>query len=186
MIEAIALTLWLFLPAGLANMAPVFAAHWNLWPQLDRPIDGGKTWRGKRLFGEHKTIRGFIAGWLVALIFVWIQVWLFNNSLWLRELSQDVLDYSQLNIIIWASALSLGALGGDAIKSFFKRRLNVEPGQSWVPFDQLDYVAGTIFASLLVVQLPIKYYLIAAVLGLALHPLATIIGWLFKMKEQPI
>jgi CDP-diglyceride synthetase len=33
---------------------------------------------------------------------------------------------------------------GDAVKSFFKRRLGITPGKSWFPFDQLDFVLGAI------------------------------------------
>ena len=185
MLSDILLTIWLFLPAGLANMAPIFAAHWRLWPALDKPIDGGRQWRGKRLFGDHKTLRGFVVGWLTALIAVLIQAWLEAVSPALKEFIY-IFDYEQVNLLAWASALSLGALGGDAIKSFFKRRAGVKPGKSWVPFDQIDYVAGTIAASLLVVQLPLRFYVIALIAGLALHPLSTFLGWLFKLKDSPI
>lgn len=186
MLEDIALTLWLFLPAGVANMAPVFAAHWGIWSRLDRSIDAGKTWRGRRLFGDHKTIRGFVAGWLSAIIFVFIQIWLYQHWSDLRSLSLTVLNYDHLNPLAWGSALALGALSGDAIKSFFKRQLDFAPGRSWVPFDQIDYVAGTLLSSLLVLRLPLRFYVIAVLLGLALHPLGTFIGWLLKLKDEPI
>lgn len=154
-------------------------------PELDRPIDGGKSWRGRRLFGDHKTIRGFVAGWLVAVLAVAVQATLYNVSPSLRDFVY-ILDYSDINLLLWATALSFGALGGDAIKSFFKRRFNIAPGKSWVPFDQLDYVIGTLLTTSMLIQFPVRFYVIAVIAGLALHPISTIIGWLLKLKTDPI
>jgi CDP-2,3-bis-(O-geranylgeranyl)-sn-glycerol synthase len=42
----------------------------------------------------------------------------------------------------------LAAMLGDSLKSFFKRRLQIAPGQPWVPMDQLDFVlAGLLMLS---------------------------------------
>ena len=50
------LSLWLGLPTWIANAAPVFLGG-------GKPIDGGRVLKdGNRLFGDGKTIRGFIAG----------------------------------------------------------------------------------------------------------------------------
>jgi hypothetical protein len=38
--------------------------------------------------------------------------------------------------------MGLGAGIGDAVKSFFKRRIDIEPGESWPVFDQLDFFLG--------------------------------------------
>ncbi|HEX5285728.1 MAG TPA: CDP-archaeol synthase, partial [Polaromonas sp.] len=35
---------------------------------------------------------------------------------------------------------------GDSLKSFFKRRLGIAPGQRWIPFDQLDFILGGLVA----------------------------------------
>ncbi|RMD58557.1 CDP-archaeol synthase, partial [Candidatus Woesearchaeota archaeon] len=41
-------------------------------------------------------------------------------------------------------ALGFGALLGDSVKSFFKRRMGIAPGKPWYIIDQLDYVIGAI------------------------------------------
>ncbi|MEM3153941.1 MAG: CDP-archaeol synthase, partial [Candidatus Woesearchaeota archaeon] len=46
----------------------------------------------------------------------------------------------------WALAAGIGALLGDSIKSFFKRRLGILPGRPWIPFDQVDYAIGALAA----------------------------------------
>ena len=49
--ENILFALWFFLPAGIANVAPIFAAKWRLLESLNKPLDFGQTFRGKRIFG---------------------------------------------------------------------------------------------------------------------------------------
>jgi CDP-2,3-bis-(O-geranylgeranyl)-sn-glycerol synthase len=38
----------------------------------------------------------------------------------------------------------VGAVGGDLLKSFLKRRRRIPPGARWIPADQLDFVIGAI------------------------------------------
>jgi CDP-2,3-bis-(O-geranylgeranyl)-sn-glycerol synthase len=38
----------------------------------------------------------------------------------------------------------IGAMAGDAIKRFFKRRAGVPSGERWVPFDQIDFIVGAL------------------------------------------
>lgn len=44
-------TLWLFLPALGAPLVHAPVLRFNLLPALRRPIDGGRTLRGRRLLG---------------------------------------------------------------------------------------------------------------------------------------
>jgi CDP-2,3-bis-(O-geranylgeranyl)-sn-glycerol synthase len=85
-----------------------------------------------KLFGKNKTWRGLILGIVVAILVSFIQSKLY--PLW------SLYDYS--NWYSWGFLLGLGALGGDAIESFFKRRMNFLPGEPWIPFDQIDHVIG--------------------------------------------
>lgn len=183
MIGDILFIYWLLLPAGLANMAPVLAKKWRWLQRFDKPLDRDLTWRGRRLFGAHKTWRGLIAGWLLATIFTIFQFWLYDSSSAVRDFYR--VDISHLNPLIWGGALALGALGGDTIKSFFKRQLDIQPGKNWVPFDQLDFVAGTLLVTALFLDLPLRFYVIAVLLGLLLHPLFNLLGWVLHLKDKP-
>ena len=62
MVEFFLLTLYLAIPAYIANMMPIVAARYKWLPFLDAPIDGGATLRGKRVFGANKTWRGLVVG----------------------------------------------------------------------------------------------------------------------------
>lgn len=175
--------IYFFLPASFANMAPIFAKRWGWLDWSNVPIDAGKQWRGQRILGDHKTWRGLIAGVLIAVACALIQWWLYDQSQGLQDFYR--IDISQLNPWLWGSALALGALGGDALKSFFKRQIGIAPGQNWVPFDQLDAVFGTMFVAWLLIEMPFKFYVYMIFIGLFLHPLINLLGWLLRLKENP-
>ena len=125
-------------------MAPVFASH--LFPKWGYPVNAGKTFRGQRIFGDHKTIRGFLAGIFVSSLVYGVQQLAFRESQLIREMS--LLDYG--NHSLWLGAiLGTGALGGDLLKSFFKRQVAIAPGKSWFPFDQIDWMIGTLLITTL-------------------------------------
>lgn len=111
-------------PAYVANMAAPLTRYWKGW---NRPICS-------RYLGDHKTVIGFAAGILAALVTTFVQHVIGRES--------QIVDYER-----WAGlglAFGLGAMGGDSVKSFFKRRLGIPPGRSWIPFDQLDFVLGAL------------------------------------------
>lgn len=183
--ESVLFALWFFAPVGIANASPVFANRVPVLHKLGMPIDGGRTFRGKRIFGDHKTVRGFAAGTLFGLLTSALQMFLFDNFSFFETVSGSV-DYSKPTVLLMGASLGFGALFGDAIKSFFKRQFSVPSGQSWFPFDQIDYIVGGILFSLPFVTLDIIDYIIIAIVWFLIHPVATVVGWLLKLKDSPI
>lgn len=183
--DSILFALWFFAPVGVANASPVFANRVPVLQKLGMPIDGGRTFRGKRIFGDHKTVRGLMAGTLFGFLTTALQMLLFNNFSFFESVSGSV-DYSSPIVLLMGAALGFGALAGDAIKSFFKRQFSVPSGQSWFPFDQIDYIIGAILFSLPFVTLGSKDYLVITVVWFLIHPIATVVGWLLKLKDSPI
>jgi CDP-2,3-bis-(O-geranylgeranyl)-sn-glycerol synthase len=183
--ETVLFALWFFAPAGIANSAPVFANKIPLLKKLGMPIDGGKTFRNKRLFGDHKTLRGFTVGVLSGLLVGCIQMIIYNNSSWIAGIMAPY-DYSQPTVLLLGAMLGFGALAGDALKSFFKRQFSIPSGQSWFPFDQLDYIIGGLLVSLPFVTLYTAQYATIALVWFLIHPFATIIAWILKLKDSPI
>ena len=129
--------LWFILPAGLANIA---ASLSRFLPVPSTPIDGNRLWRQKPIFGAHKTWRGLICGALIGQAVYTVQIYLYRFDFF-RSIS--MLDYTK-HLFILGLLLGLGALVGDLVKSFFKRRANIPPGHTWLPFDQVDYTIGAI------------------------------------------
>lgn len=183
--DSIIFALWFFLPAGGANMAPIIAAHLPYLSKLNAPLDAGKKYRGKPVFGKNKTWRGLLSGIIAATVIVYLQqlIWQSGSAGFLGDASTEYLDYSPLLLGLLFGA---GALLGDAIESFFKRQRNVPAGSSWFPFDQIDYIIGGCLAVAVVARLGPLEYMLILVLWFVLHLLFSYIGYLLKLKAQPI
>lgn len=118
--------LYLMLPVYFANMAPPFVKYWHGW---NRPIS-------TKYLGSHKTVVGFVLGIITAAAVTFLQ----SRTQWRGGL----LPYDDW--LLLGVATGTGAMLGDSIKSFFKRRLKIAPGHAWIPFDQLDFIAGGLLA----------------------------------------
>ncbi len=169
---------WLFLPAGVANMTPPIA---NKIPVLNRwktPLDLGKSYKGKRIFGDNKTWRGVAYGIITAGIVRSLQLY----PTFAGHLSTTTIVLN----VLFGMLMGAGALFGDAIESFFKRRIGVGSGKSWFPFDQTDYIIGALIITYPLLQLPL--YLILWVFGIyfGLHLVVSYIAFLLGFKDKPI
>jgi CDP-2,3-bis-(O-geranylgeranyl)-sn-glycerol synthase len=115
---------YFMLPAYCANMVPPFTRYWRGW---NRPIH-------ERLLGSHKTVLGFLAGVAAGVLVAGVQ-------------SRIHAPWSLVSYQHWLPlglGLGGGAMLGDALKSLVKRKLHISPGTRWIPFDQLDFVAGAL------------------------------------------
>lgn len=185
MLQDILFAIWFLLPAGVANVAPILAAHLPGLKQFDAPIDGGARWRGHRLLGSHKTWRGIISGILLATLVLALQQACYLAFDWARYISGGV-NYGALPLLLLGPTFAIGALGGDALESFFKRQRGIKSGKSWLVFDQIDYVIGAILVSLFFVRAEFIQYVWMIVVWIVLHLLFSYIGWLVKLKDEPI
>jgi CDP-2,3-bis-(O-geranylgeranyl)-sn-glycerol synthase len=170
--------IWFFLPAGVANMAAPFAA--KLFGMT--PVDFGKSWGKHRIFGDHKTWQGIIAGTVAGALFFLIQKWLYQFP---SIQSMSIIDYSNTTWLLGA-ALGFGALLGDLVKSFFKRRANVAPGKSWIPFDQLDYIIGGMLLSLFFVKLPLEVWVTIFLFYFIMHFVVNLFFYAIGFKKTKL
>ena len=108
----------------LVNGAPALLAL--LWGgALAPPLDGGRRWRdGRPVFGKAKTWRGLVAALVLTPPAAWALGWGWGLGL----------------------AIALGAMAGDLIASFTKRRLGLKSSAA-VPL--LDQVPETLIPALL-------------------------------------
>ena len=185
MIHDVLLAFWFMLPAAAANAAPIFSARLPLLRAWDTPLDFGREFRGHPLFGPHKTWRGLLTGTIVATVILWLQQLLVSSVPWAEVFTGNI-DYPTLPTLLLGPLFGLGALGGDAVESFLKRRRGTESGGSWVPFDQLDYIIGAVLVTLPFVILTVRQYVLIIVIWSAMHLLSTYIGWKLGLKERPI
>ena len=178
MLELIIQSFILFLPAGLANMAPVLVKR---IPFLNYPIDGNLKFRGKPLLGKNKTYRGLLAGIVFATIAVYIETLLYPYIQ-----TYSIIDYSTVNIFLLGFLLGFGALFGDLVESFFKRQSGIKSGESWLIFDQIDWILSAIIFSSFVVEISATLILVSIIFFGALHPIINLIGYLLKLKKNKL
>ena len=163
--------LYFALPVYFANMTPVFVRRINV---LNYPIN-------KDLFGENKTVRGFVSAIIISIVFFYIQAYLFQFG-FIRKIS--LVNYDEINIFAVGFLAGLGAITGDLIKSFFKRRQNIKPGQSWMPFDQLDFIIGALILIYPFVKLNFMNVIILLLITPFLHIAANHIGYYIGLRER--
>lgn len=135
---------WIAIPIYVANASAVIVGGGT-------PIDFGKTWRdGRRVLGDGKTWRGLFAGTFLGMTagfgLAVAAAYLFDSEY--RYLGLTTFEGFPLMIPILFS-LCFGALLGDVIESYFKRRVGKNRGQDWIPFDQLDFIIGALLFSFL-------------------------------------
>lgn len=170
--------IWFIAPAGIANMMPVFARP--IFSSLAKPIDGNRKLGGEPIFGKNKTWRGLLVAVISGFLYFWLQVFLYQIDA-IKEIS--IIDYNNAPLW-WGAVMGFGAITGDLIKSFFKRRFKIPPGVSWFPLDQTDYTIGAIlFLSPFFFP---GWGIVAGVIGigLVLHVLTNIIGHLVKLRKD--
>lgn len=145
--EIILQSLWLILPAYIANGCAALVGG-------GIPIDFGKKYKdGKRILGDGKTWRGLVLGTLFGMIggFGLSVVAKMIVPTEYNFIAFEKLDFTGFPLMIpIIFSICFGALFGDIVESFFKRRRGIERGKDWVPFDQLDFILGVLFLSFII------------------------------------
>lgn len=147
------------------------------------PLDGGRYWSdNRRIFGDGKTIRGFIGGVFCGICVGLIQIF--------AQITLNISFLPQMTLLA-VFLLATGSLVGDIVKSFFKRRVGLIRGEKWPIIDQYDFVVGAFIFLILGNFSFAQHYLTLPVLIVIviitpiLHRLVNIIGYKIGVKEVP-
>ncbi|MBI3587735.1 CDP-2,3-bis-(O-geranylgeranyl)-sn-glycerol synthase [Candidatus Micrarchaeota archaeon] len=162
-------TVLFILPAYVANMAPVLSRGRTAVDLETKFVDD------RRLFGEGKTFRGIlaalIAGTAVALALSYTPWYLPGFSL-NSKLLAGVL-------------LSCGAMAGDLLGSFLKRRLGIKRGEKHRFFDQLLFLGGALALASPVFLPGVFDIALLVALTYFLHRATNVIAYWLKLKPVP-
>jgi len=175
-VELIIMSVIYFLPALIANALPVIFIGKII--KRRTPLDMGRNFiDGKRVLGPNKTVEGFIVGAVGGLI---------------TGLTYYVLLLRNPYIIFYGLVMGLGAMIGDSINSFIKRRLNIPSGDPFVPLDQLSFVLTsyvlvriTGIDGLSIGLIDLHHLSMIVVIVMIAHPVSNFIAYLLKLKDKP-
>ena len=173
----------LFLVAAFVA-AGVCQAAWLSSPRSWRfgsPIDSGRRFRDRRLFGDNKTWRGFV----VMVPATGVSFGLLSTLTMGRPPAVAGLWPLSMGTYVGLGLLAgLGFMAGELPNSFLKRQLDIPPGTAargpvarplWFVIDRIDSAAGMMIALSLAVPVPWRTWLYVALLGPALHGLFSLL-----------
>ncbi|MGH7496646.1 MAG: CDP-archaeol synthase [bacterium] len=155
---------------------------------LGRPIDGGRTFRGRQLFGPNKTYRGIIAVGFGTAVGCGIQATVLHRLSTVRNL--EMIDYSYINWLAFGFILGVAAMVSEMPNSFVKRQLGIAPGAAgngavgmlFYIIDQIDLLLGVWLVLSFVVEVTLTRVLWSVVFLFFSHQLITIAGYFLGMR----
>lgn len=171
-------TLYFILPAYFSNGSGLVFGGGT-------PVDFGKSdSNGNRWIGDGVTWRGLIAGTIVGTVTGAIQGYFgpelmqaFGQYL-ITPIATDLYSGIQIGFL-----LGFGALLGDAIGSFLKRRLGIGRGKPAPILDQLDFIIVALILVSFVVELNWICIILALVLTLFFHLVTNTGAYLLGLKD---
>ena len=184
---------FLLVAMSASGAVHVFWLRSNLSRRFAWPVDGGRKFRGRRLFGDNKRVCGFLVlPPVTALIFMLLAA--------SRDLMPNALVSGLWPLTAWQFA-GLGLTCGlifmmaELPNSFLKRQLGIAPGQppaqSWlrpvsILLDRYDSVVGVLAVLSLLVPIPLATWIWVLVLGPVLHALFSIIMHGLGLKARSL
>ena len=130
-IEIALMGIWLTIPAYVANPSAVLFGG-------GKPIDFGRMLKdGNRILGDGKTWRGFFGGALSGFFIGMIQIAVTS------PFDEEHFGFGRYpDFLAVIALLALGAVFGDVLGSFMKRRCGIKKGQKALGLDQYDFLVG--------------------------------------------
>ncbi|MFB6185411.1 MAG: CDP-2,3-bis-(O-geranylgeranyl)-sn-glycerol synthase [Halobacteriaceae archaeon] len=177
LISVVGRAIWVMLPAYIPNNIAVLIGG-------GKPIDGGQTWRGSRILGDGKTWRGTIGGILAGIL-----LGLSQNQLH-TLFGKSLLSLPKLPPLVTIT-LPTGAMVGDIVASFIKRRVGKDRGESFLLIDQLDFVIVSLLLTRMIVPIwfaktfTFEILLTIVIITPLLHLSTNLLAYLFNLKQEP-
>ena len=190
--DAIVCSSFLVLAFVTAGFAQTFWLRSTFSKQFQQPIDGGRTFRGKRIFGDNKTWRGFIA--MVPAVGVAFALLRALFGLLPAELLGGLWPLSILQYGLLGCLVGFGFMVGELPNSFVKRQFGVRPGEAPVLpsarpvcflVDRFDSIVGGILVLALVVPVPILSWCYILLVGPVIHLGFNLLLFQLGVKARP-
>lgn len=180
------IVVWLFAPLFVGLAANGVCIRFGVASWLARPIDGGRTWRGARLFGKSKTWRGLVAV-AAGTAFAY-----FARAAVVATPPTFFPVASLPAALLFGGLLGFAAMASELVNSFAKRRLGIAPGAAAerglrrIPLyvlDQIDFLIGAWPVASIVAQPTPARVLWSAAFVMAAHQAVSFAGAALGMRE---
>lgn len=171
-------TLYFLLPSYISNSGGLLFGGGT-------PVDFKKTdSKGMRWIGDGVTWRGIVGGTALGTLAGVIQGYF--GPLIMENFGRYITTPICHNIfegLLFGFLLSFGALLGDALGSFLKRRMGIERGKPAPILDQLDFLIVALILVSPFIEFNPVFIVLAIILTLIIHLLANTIAYLIGIKE---
>lgn len=176
------------IPVTIGGVLHMIAVRIKLLEFLKIPLDLGKTYRGKRIFGDHKTFRGI----LLMMLFTWV------GTAFLEFLSDRFEGINKLNIFDFDShsALFYGLILGLAYtlaelpNSFFKRQSGIPEGSAgtWINVlvDQSDSVLACLLVMWVLTPMSATFFFVGWGFYIFVHLTVNFLLFLAGIRKKPL
>jgi hypothetical protein len=177
-----------FVVAGCAQVA------WLAFPPSRRfawPLDGEHTFRGRRIFGANKTMRGVVVMIPAASVAFAAVARIAGGS---SPEAVGLWPFSPLEYAALGAWAGVGFMAGELPNSFVKRQLDIAPGAIashpvaafWqFAIDRIDSGLGMLAALSLVAPVPWQTWGLLILVGWAVHWPFSLVLYRLRVKARP-
>jgi CDP-2,3-bis-(O-geranylgeranyl)-sn-glycerol synthase len=156
------IAIYVAIPTYVTNSTPVLLGRGT-------PIDRGKKFvDGRPMLGTNKTVKGFTYGFLLGSVAALGEAVLFEKYL----------------LVLAGIVASLGALLGDLLGAFVKRRLDIPPGHPLPVVDQLDFILGALLLTARLLNVTAGAVLILVIATIPIHLFSNAIAYMLRLKKR--
>lgn len=183
--------LWLVLPVLFGGLIHILVIKLDLFRGAARvPLDFGCSFRGHRILGGNKSLRGALTMVSACVVVSVVQAILNSRYAWAREL--QLVGFATARPVLWGALLGAGYGAGEFPNSFIKRQLDIAPGEPgrglfgpafWLA-DQLDSMCGVLVLMCFVWTPPILVVGYMILITLILHPAAALLMVASGLKKR--
>jgi hypothetical protein len=177
-----------FIPAGIVQTI-WFCSRFS--HRLAVPLDFGKTFRGKRIFGANKTLRGFVVMVPATTVSFFLLGLAVSHD---PDLASRLWPVGPWGFAVLGLLAGLGFMLGELPNSFLKRQLGVRPGEAgrrwpaatiFFVLDRIDSIVGMLLVIGLAVPIPWQTWLYLALVGPAIHWSFSVVLYWSGVKRRP-
>jgi hypothetical protein len=176
------------IPVTIAAILHMIVVKINLFAFLKIPLDFGKSFRGKRIFGDHKTLRGVILMILFSIIGVYFLQFLHLRFDAIRNL--NILNFDQYSPVFYGVVFGLAYTLAELPNSFMKRQLNIQDGKQGniinVLLDQFDSPFGCLLTIAAFSDMSLQFFVLGSFFFLFLHMFFNFTLYLLKLRKNPL